>query len=199
MNRFRAWGAAAALALGAAAPAAAVEPQMVGTDNRPWYKRMFFAPKPAGPVVRGGPVVAAPGQPPVGATLSPDAVQAAWKAGKPPANADEEAADGPWLATPEGVLKAYRYYNAPAFPARAYARDFGAALADPSAQGYGRMYVTYWETRNLRMAANIREALGWRPGSRMLVIVGASHKGYLDRYLGQMRDVEIEDAAAVLK
>ena len=128
-----------------------------------------------------------------------NAVQAAWKAGKPPANADEEAADGPWLATPEGVLKAYRYYNAPAFPARAYARDFGAALADPSPQGYGRMYVTYWETRNLRMAANIREALGWHPGSRMLVIVGASHKGYLDRYLGLMRDLEIEDAAAVLR
>jgi hypothetical protein len=80
MNRFRAWGTAVALALGAAAPAVAVEPQMVGTDNRPWYKRMFFAPKPAGPVVRGGPVVAAPGQPPIGATLSPDAVQAAWKA-----------------------------------------------------------------------------------------------------------------------
>lgn len=127
------------------------------------------------------------------------AVSAAWKAAKVPLSAAEAAADGPGLATPGGVLAAYRYFNSPGYPARAYARDFGAALADPSPQGYGRMYVTYWETRNLRMAANIREALGWRPGSRMLVIVGASHKGYLDAYLRQMRDVEIVDAAAVLR
>lgn len=127
------------------------------------------------------------------------AVQAAWKAAKPPANADEDAANGPWLTTPEGMLKAYRYYNAPAYSTRAYARDFGAALAEPSPEGYGRMYVTYWETRNLRMAANIREALGWHPGSRMLVIVGASHKAYLEHYLRQMRDVEIVDTAPVLR
>lgn len=127
------------------------------------------------------------------------AVGGAWKAAKVPPSAAEKAADGPGLATPQGVLAAYRFLNSPGYPARAYARDFGAALADPSPRGYGRMYVTYWETRNLRMAANIREALGWHPGSRMLVIVGASHKGYLDRYLGQMRDVQIADTAKLLR
>jgi hypothetical protein len=109
----------------------------------------------------------------------------------------KQAVDDYWLATPQGVLDSYRFFNALGFPARAYSRDFGAALADPSAGRYGRTYVIYWETRNLRMAANIREALGWCPGSRMLVIVGASHKDYLDKYLGQMRDVEIADAAAL--
>jgi hypothetical protein len=79
MNRFRAWGAAVALALGAAAPLVAAPP-MVGTDTRPWYKRLFFAPKPAGPVVRSGSTLAPPGQPPLSATLSPEMVQAAWKA-----------------------------------------------------------------------------------------------------------------------
>jgi len=38
--------------------------------------------------------------------------------------------------------------------------------------------VGYRETRNLRMAANIGDMLGMRSGQRMLVIVGASHKGY---------------------
>jgi hypothetical protein len=33
----------------------------------------------------------------------------------------------------------------------------------------------------------------------MLVIVGASHKGYLESYLHQMHDVRIVDAASVLK
>jgi hypothetical protein len=127
------------------------------------------------------------------------AVGAAWKAAKKPPSTEETAAEGSWLATPEGVLKAYRFYNAPEAAARTYARDFGAALADPSPGQYGRMYVTYWETRNLRMAANIREALGWHPGSRMLVIVGASHKPYLEGYLRQMRDVAIAGTEAVLR
>jgi hypothetical protein len=43
---------------------------------------------------------------------------------------------------------------------------------------FGRQYVGYRETRNLRMAANIGDMLGMRSGQRMLVIVGASHKGY---------------------
>jgi hypothetical protein len=127
------------------------------------------------------------------------AVSAAWKAANFKPSADETAAEGAWLATPAGVLRAYRLYNAPEAAARVYARDFGAALKDPSPQGYGRMYVTYWETRNLRMAANIREALGWHPGSRMLVIVGASHKAYLENYLRMMRDVQIEDIVPVLR
>lgn len=79
MRRFRVWGVAAALAVGAGgSPAVAAD-----ADARPWYKRMFTsapAPKPAGPTVRSGPVVAAPDRAPSVGTLSPDAVAAAVKA-----------------------------------------------------------------------------------------------------------------------
>jgi hypothetical protein len=37
------------------------------------------------------------------------------------------------------------------------------------------------------------------PGMRLLVIVGSSHKGYLDAYLDQMHDVRIADVAPVLR
>ncbi len=81
MRRFRAWGVAAALAVGAGAPAVAADPPSATTDSRPWYKRMFTsAPKPAGPTVRSGPVVAAPDRPPTTAALSPDAVATAFRA-----------------------------------------------------------------------------------------------------------------------
>lgn len=103
------------------------------------------------------------------------------------------------LASAEGVLAMYRADNAPGHADLIYRSDFGAALNEPSAQRFGRQYVGYWETRNLRMAANIRDVLGMRPGQRMLVIVGASHKGYLESYLHQMHDVRIVDAASVLK
>lgn len=103
------------------------------------------------------------------------------------------------LGTSDGLLALYRAYNAPGQGRRTFDSDFGAALDDRSAAQFGRQYVGYWETRNLRMAANIRDALGTRPGRRMLVIVGASHKSYLEAYLHQMHDVQLVDAESVLK
>lgn len=100
---------------------------------------------------------------------------------------------------PEGMLAMYREYNDAAQARLTYDSDFGAALQEPSPQQFGRGYVAYWETRNLRMAANIREAIGTRPGSRTLVIVGASHKWYLEAYLNQMHDVRVISSDQVLR
>jgi hypothetical protein len=103
------------------------------------------------------------------------------------------------LGTPEGVLAMYRAHNAPGIGRLIFDSDFGAALNEPSPQRFGRGYVGYWETRNLRMASNIRAVMEERPGIRMLVIVGASHKGYLEAYLNQMHDVRIVDTAPLLR
>ena len=49
------------------------------------------------------------------------------------------------------------------------------------------------------MASNIREIMMARPGMRTLVIVGASHKGYLEAYLDQMHDVRIISTDDILR
>jgi len=103
------------------------------------------------------------------------------------------------LGLPDGLLEIYRTLNAPDQGLLVFKSDFGAALEDPSPQAFGRGYVGYWETRNLRMTANIRDVLGSKPGSRALVIVGASHKAYLESYLNQMHDMRIVDAEKVLR
>ncbi|ESZ86775.1 MAG: hypothetical protein Q27BB25_12220 [Blastomonas sp. CACIA14H2] len=103
------------------------------------------------------------------------------------------------LEQPDGMLNLYCAYNAPDGPMLAYLSDFGAALADPSPQGFGRQYLGFWETRNLRMVANMRDVLGRYPGTRMLTVVGASHKGYYEAYLDQMHDVRLVDPLAVLR
>ncbi len=110
---------------------------------------------------------------------------------------DKALVDG--LTAPNGLLNLYRAYNAPGQAMRTYRSDFGAAFLEPSPQGYGRSYLTYWETRNLRMVANIRDVLGQAPGTRLLAIVGASHKGYYEAYLNQMHDVRLVDAGKVLQ
>ncbi len=103
------------------------------------------------------------------------------------------------LGDEEGVLAMYRYFNDPSQFKLVFDSDFGAALEEASPQQFGRHYVGYWETRNLRMASNIRDAVAGQPGSRTLVIVGASHKAYLEAYLNQMHDVRIVDAMQVLR
>ncbi|TXC68425.1 hypothetical protein FSZ31_11970 [Sphingorhabdus soli] len=103
------------------------------------------------------------------------------------------------LSKPDGLMAMYRAYNAPSAPALTYRSDFGAALEEPSRKRYGRGYVGYWETRNLRMVANIRDVLGQQPGMRLLAIVGASHKGYYEAYLNQMHDARLVDPATVLE
>jgi hypothetical protein len=97
-----------------------------------------------------------------------------------------------------GLLNLYRVFNSPEYASLAYQSDWGAALQEPSPERYGRKYVAYWETRNLRMVANMREVLGRSPGSRMLAIVGASHKAYYEAYLSNMRDVELIDVLPML-
>ena len=99
---------------------------------------------------------------------------------------------------PDGPLNLYRACNSHREQQAAFESDFGPAMEHHSPEGYGRMYTGAWETRNLRMVANIREVLTRRPGTRLLAIVGASHKGYYEAYLHQMHDVVLTDALEVL-
>lgn len=103
------------------------------------------------------------------------------------------------LGQPGAMLAMYRAYNAGTQAKLIFASDFGATLEEQSAARFGRGYLGGWETRNLRMASNIRDMLAARPGIRALVVVGASHKPYLESYLNQMHDAMIVDAEAVLR
>ncbi|UAK26676.1 DUF5694 domain-containing protein [Sphingomonas nostoxanthinifaciens] len=127
-----------------------------------------------------------------------DAMKRAWDNPATHARTSEQAQLEKRMTLPGGILALYRADNAPDAPLLAYRSDFGAAMADASPQRFGRQYLGYWETRNLRMVANIRDVLGRYPGTRLLAIVGASHKGYYEAYLDQMHDVRLVDANAVL-
>ncbi|WP_339379527.1 DUF5694 domain-containing protein [Aurantiacibacter sediminis] len=127
------------------------------------------------------------------------ALNAAWDNPASQQRAEDREALYSLLAEPGAFLQMYQASNSPEFAALAYESDWGAALAEQSQGQYGRRYVAYWETRNLRMVANMREVLGRSPGSRMLAIVGESHKAYYEAYLAQMRDVELIDVLPILE
>jgi hypothetical protein len=127
------------------------------------------------------------------------AIMGAWDNPATHARQEQEGLLTAGLTREDGLLDMYRAYNAPEAPMLVYQSDFGATLMEPSPQGYGRSYLAYWETRNLRMVANIRDVLGRHPGTRLLAIVGGSHKGYYEAYLDQMHDVRLTDALVVLR
>lgn len=66
----------------------------------------------------------------------------------------------------------------------------------PSGLDVGR--AALWEARNLHIAGRIRAASARVPGGRVLVVIGAAHKPFLDTYLHQMMDVVVEPSAGVL-
>ena len=126
-----------------------------------------------------------------------DALRQVWSGPRPPlvqeAQALENSLDGP-----AALMRYYRMLNR-ADVGEAFVRaDMGTAYATPSEGNHGRRYVAWWEARNLRMVANIRQALGRQPGARGLVIVGSTHKPYFDAYLQLMHEVRLVPTSAVI-
>ena len=99
----------------------------------------------------------------------------------------------------DDALAFYRFINEPRTQLTFIRTDYLKSLQDRSPERFGRQYVAWWETRNLRMVANVRSAFGNRPGAKVLNVVGASHKPYYEAYLDLMHDVQLIDALAVLR
>ena len=54
-----------------------------------------------------------------------------------------------------------------------------------------RSRYSLWEMRNLQIAANIMRLVAAYPEKKILVIIGSSHKSFIESYLKQMSDVEV--------
>lgn len=102
------------------------------------------------------------------------------------------------LTTPEQALATYRMLNGPEAGRLDADMQWLNFINRASPHDVGRRRVAEWEARNLRQAAHIREVTALKPGGRVLVVIGSSHKPWLDHYLGMMMDIEIVDAKSVL-
>jgi hypothetical protein len=103
------------------------------------------------------------------------------------------------MGSAEAALAAYRLANRPESGRLQADLEWLSTLDRPTAGNVGRIRTAGWEVRNLRMVANIRQAMAAHPGGRVLVIVGAGHKPWFDAYLGMMTDVRLVDTGTVLR
>ena len=89
------------------------------------------------------------------------------------------------------VLPVYDFMNTP-----------GYGIADIRAQidvmnridfpaGEGKARQALWDERNYRIAANVRRAMAAQPGKRVLLVIGAGHKPWLDQILTATLDMRI--------
>ena len=124
-------------------------------------------------------------------------IEAAWAAGG--AAEKELQQREKTLSEAPDLLPLYRFINAPARLQVLAEANVSASMRAKSAEGDPLIWVGGWETRNLRMVANIRETFRERPGARILSIVGVSHKPWFDAWLGQLQGVDIVDVESILK
>lgn len=125
------------------------------------------------------------------------AIQDAWNSGRAEMSAREARQQA--LTERGDMLALYRYINTPESMRVNAEHNIVGPMRATSPQHYPQMWVGGWETRNLRMVANIRETFRERPSARVLSIVGVAHKPWFDGWLGQLKGVDIVDAQQVLK
>lgn len=96
------------------------------------------------------------------------------------------------------LLPLYRRINSPEFLNEDVAAQWHLFFRTRFPSGLDRTRVALWEARNLAIAGRLRQAMARHPGQRILVVIGAAHKPFLDRYLAQMMDVEVTQLASLL-
>ncbi len=57
--------------------------------------------------------------------------------------------------------------------------------------GLAQTRIAFWDVRNFGIAANIRRAMALNPGKKILVIIGATHKIFLDALFRECMDVKV--------
>jgi hypothetical protein len=108
------------------------------------------------------------------------------------------SADRLTLKSADEVMPAFKIRNSPAFARMDADGQWLSMLRNPAMGKTGRQWVAAWEAQNLRMALAIREATAADPGGRALLIVGASHKPFIESYLRQLVDLEVVDVPTML-
>jgi hypothetical protein len=98
--------------------------------------------------------------------------------------------------TEEGIKekdlsKLYSFLNSEEYMKADYDAQWKIWLKTNLDSGSDRARLSLWEMRNLQITANILDVASRHPGQRIIVIIGSSHKGFLQKYLQQIEDIEL--------
>lgn len=89
------------------------------------------------------------------------------------------------------LLPLYRHLNSTTYAQFDIETQWAAFFDERMDEEMGRTRMARREVRDLSIAANVRQASARYPGKNVLVVIGASHRPFLESYLSDMSDLEI--------
>jgi hypothetical protein len=89
------------------------------------------------------------------------------------------------------LLEYYRFVNSEEYMSQDFEAQWEIWLKTNFESGSDRARYYLWEMRNLQIVSNIQRVIATNPGKNVLVIIGSSHKSFIEKYLGQISDIEI--------
>ena len=89
------------------------------------------------------------------------------------------------------VLPVYDFMNTPEYGNADIRAQIDVMNRINFLAGEGKARQALWGERNYRIAANIRRAMAAQPGKRVLLIIGAGHKPWLDEILAATLDMRV--------
>lgn len=89
------------------------------------------------------------------------------------------------------LLDLYLFTNSKEYQTQDFDAQWSIWLKTNFPSGSDRARYSLWEMRNLQITANIMQTVALYPGKRILVIIGASHKSFIEKYLQQIVNIEL--------
>lgn len=89
------------------------------------------------------------------------------------------------------LLEYYRFINSEEYMTQDFEAQWEIWLKTNFESGSDRARYYLWEMRNLQIASNILRVIATDPGKNVLVIIGSSHKSFIEKYLRQISDIHI--------
>ncbi len=85
----------------------------------------------------------------------------------------------------------YKFFNSQQYMIKDFEGQWALWLRTNFKSKTDRSRFSLWEMRNLLISANILRVIASNPEKRILVIIGASHKSFIEKYLNQIQDIEL--------
>lgn len=90
------------------------------------------------------------------------------------------------------LVPLYKFYDGNEYEQRNYDAEWKIWLTSTNFESKSDLSrYALWEMRNLQIAANIMKTAAFHPNKRILVIIGASHKSFIDKYLSQSQNIKL--------
>lgn len=91
----------------------------------------------------------------------------------------------------KNLYSLYKFYNSTEYMEKDFETQWALWFNTNFNSKTDRSRYSLWEMRNLSITANILRVIASNPEKKVLVIIGASHKSFIEKYLRQIQDVEI--------